>query len=515
MMRARLQKNAELFGGIGLALWGVALVLFLVGVLSPERVAGIFLFGVVFLALYVYARPTPFEAALTGRAIRYGAHATITALALIGIVALVNVLSARYHWRQDLTENQSYALSPRTIQVLQELKSPVQAVAFFPTIQGGAGRTQAEDRLKEYARHSDKFTYKFIDPDENPIIARDYKAFPNMIVFERGTRRENTFSTDEQSVVNAILKVAQETQPTLYFTTGHGEHSVNDNSEDGYARIRAVIENSYKTNTLDLRTITQTLPSDIGALVIAGPTKKFEPAEVEVVRNYLSQNGRVLILLDPQADAGLEILLREWGLEARNDLVIDPLQGLQGRAQYPVVFEYKPHPITNALSGLALVLPGARSLGAVGAPAGKSATPLFASSDQSWGETDFAALRNQIINFDVNRDARGPLEMGYAVEASGGDKPPRVVVIGNSTFIANQVSSVLNIGAGSGNESLFFNALNWLTGQETLLTIPPKPSDRRQIFLSGVQTNFVFWSSVAFLPLAVMLLGVIVWWRRR
>ncbi|MBI3914968.1 MAG: GldG family protein [Chloroflexi bacterium] len=516
-MRARLQKNAELYGGIGLALWAVALIFFLIGGQASERLGGIFLLGVVFLALYVYARPTQVEAAMTGRAMRYGSNATITALGLIGIIALVNILSARYHYRQDFTADQAFTLSQKTTQVLQDLKQPVQVTAFYARSDAGA-RGTAEDRLKLYANVSDKFTYRVIDPDEDPVIARDYKAFDQMMVFERGTRRENVFGTDEQSFTNALVKVSQDTQPAIYFTTGHGEHSPNDNSEIGYGLIKTSMEtNNYKVDLLDLRTVTETMPSDLSALVIAGPTRKFDAAEITVVKNYLSKSGRVMILLDPQIETGLDDLLKEWGVQVRNDIVIDQRYSFFGRVQVPVVIQYKSHTVTKDLAGVTLVLPGTRSLAAVSTPpTGKTVSALFESSDQSWGETDFAALRNQQFAYDANRDVKGPVDMAYAVEAVGVDTPARMIVMGNSLFVTNGTfNTLINVGAGSGNEIVFSDAVHWLAGQETLIAIPPKQSDRRTVLLTGEQSNFVFWSSFAFLPGLLLVIGGIVWWRRR
>ncbi|MBI3740902.1 MAG: GldG family protein [Chloroflexi bacterium] len=517
-MRARLQSRAELFGGIGLALWAVAFIFFLIGNQPGERLWGIVLIGVVFIALFIYARPTQVEAMLSGRSARYGSNALITVLALIGIIALVNVLSTRYHWRQDFTQDQSFTLSPKTLSVLKDLKQPVQAVAFYPTLQGGGNRGPVEDRLKEYANLSDKFTYKFIDPDEEPAIAREYKAFSNMIVFERGTRRENVFGSDEQAFTNALVKVSQDTQPTIYFTLGHGEHSPNDNSENGYSLLKSSMEtNNYKVDVLDLRTVTETMPSEISALVIAGATKKFDAAEIAVVKKYLDQSGRVMILLDPQTEAGLDALLKEWGLEARNDIAIDQKYGFFGRAQIPVIVQYKSHQITSDLAGETAVLPGVRSLTTTATPpTGRNASALFSTSDQSWGETDFVALKNQQANFDANKDTKGPVDLAYAVEASGADKPARLVVFGNSTFPTNGTfNTLINVGAGSGNEILFSNSLAWLAGQDTLISIPTKQDTRRPVILTSEQSNFVFWSSFLFLPAALLIVGAIVWWRRR
>jgi ABC-type uncharacterized transport system involved in gliding motility auxiliary subunit len=513
-MRERLEEYAPYFGALGLGLWAAALILKLLNQ-PAERIIALLVVGALALALYIFGRPAQVREAVTSRGARYGSNALIASVAFIGIIGILNFLGMRYHYRQDLTANQTFTLSPLTVQVLQGLKEPIQATAFFASTGfSSENRQQVEDRLKEYRNHSDKFSYRFIDPQADPQIARDYKAGDGMVVFERGTRRENALQTDEQSLTNAMVKVTQDTQPVIYFTTGHGEHSLDDTGDNGYSFVKQGLETeNYKTAALNLKTVTSTLPSDISALVIAGPTQKFEADEVKHVKDYLDKNGRVLILIDPQTDTGLEDLLQAWGLKLRNDVIIDPRFGLQGQVQVPVISSYKTHAVTKDLEGISTFYVGARSLTvAASPPVTRTATSLFTSSDQSWGETDLAALKNQNVQFDASADVKGPLDMAYAVETSGGgENPARLIVFGNSTFVSNRWLT----RAQSGNPILFDNGVNWLAGQENLIAIPAKASDQHPVFLTGEQTTFVFWSSFLLIPAAILIIGALIWWRRR
>lgn len=66
-----------------------------------------------------------------------------------------------------------------------------------------------------------------------------------------------------------------------------------------------------------------------------------------------------------------------------------------------------------------------------------------------------------------------------------------------------------------GNLDLFLNAANWLAEQESQITIRPKPFDTRQLTPSVRMMIQVFGISVILMPLAVLAVGAIVWWRRR
>jgi len=515
-MRQRLESWADYFGGVGLALLVVTGIFYLLRQ-PTDRLIILAVLGVVFIALYIYARPQQVRQTVTSRGARYGSNLLLITVAFIGLIAMLNWLSGRYNGHYDITANKSNSLSELTIKVLQDMKEPIKATAFYTTLRADPqSLADAQDKLKEYARYSDKFTYRFVDPQSEPQIANDYKVqFDGTIVLERGTRKENALNSDEQTLTNAILKVSQDKQQVVYFTTGHGEHGIDDSGDNGIVGIKTRLEAfNFKSDTINLRVVTATLPSDLVALVIAGPKQKFDPAEAQTVQNYLDKgNGRVLIMLDPQADNGLEALLKSWGLNVRNDAVFDQSSSITGRPQILVVNTYKNHVTTSDLTGFTMVLPGVRSLFADNPPpAGKSATALFSSSGNSWGETNFDSIKNQNPVFDANADTRGPVDLAYAVEASSGDHPARLMVMGNSTFVTN---STLRSLQGTVNDLFVIDVVNWLAGQENLIAIPPKPTASYPLLLNADQANFVFLSSFLFLPGAVLLIGAIIWWRRR
>jgi hypothetical protein len=46
------------------------------------------------------------------------------------------------------------------------------------------------------------------------------------------------------------------------------------------------------------------IPADATVLVIAGPTGDFLPQETDLVRGYLKNGGKVLLMIDPPAKGG-------------------------------------------------------------------------------------------------------------------------------------------------------------------------------------------------------------------
>jgi ABC-2 type transport system permease protein len=100
----------------------------------------------------------------------------MTPLLTLVIALMVNYLAGRHYARGDWTRAQLYALSDKTINVLQHLSRPVDAYVFmYPGHDSERARAvggmvrELSDRFARYA--PDKFHAEVIDPDRNPARA--------------------------------------------------------------------------------------------------------------------------------------------------------------------------------------------------------------------------------------------------------------------------------------------------------------------------------------------------------
>lgn len=445
------------------------------------------------------------------RGLLFGANATAMTVALIGILVLLNVLANRYHKRWDLTATGDFSLSPQTIQIIKGLKQPVQIVGFFGK-PDAASRADVESRLKEYASKGNGISYRFVDPDTDPAAARSYNITSyGTLVVESGTRRQQTTGSDEQAITSAILKATQERTTTIYFLAGHRERALDDTDRSGLSSAKTLLEqDNFRVAPLNL-TITTTVPLSDTVLVVADPQTPLAPKEEQAIGDYVGRGGRLLVLANALSPAPLGGLLGKAGLSWNNDIVVDQ-QSEIGNPTAPAVVQYPPSPITKDLAQVASVFPTARTLGkADKPPADLTISPLLQSSQNSRAATDIA---NGQIKLGQN-DKRGPLVFGYTVEGpigtTGSTKPKaRLVAIGDADFVANN-----SINAAQGNAGLFRNTVAWLAEQDQLISVPAKPPVDRSVFLTAGQSLAIFYGSSLGMPLAVLLAGVAVWWRRR
>lgn len=521
---ARVARYSVLLGALGIALLVATFLLWLITDLSRSVLllaAGI---AIVLIGFYVITRPRDAlrDAGAVRTATRSG-NVLVVALAIVGIVGAVNfIVDKQFSQRLDVTATGEHTLSPQTVQVLKGLKAPVRVTGFF-TPQTESQRRDAEKLLKDYQLQSSILTVTMVDPDENPALAQQYEnALPGTLVFEatgaKPPRTEKVYSFDESAFTNAILKVTQTQQPAVYFTTGHGEYNPSNTNTDGISATADYLKQvNYKVEPLNLATITGTLPADTRALVIAGPTKAFSADEAKRVQQYLDGGGRVLLLAEPNTDTGLGDLLKAWGLTLDNNLILDPGMNYGGNLPIPVFLTFGSSPVTQNLESFGVFFPGVRSL-TLAAANGKDATPLFTTTDKACAKTDFAAISQQTQLACDAADKKGPFVVGYAVEGAGTggaspDARARLVAIGNAAFATNRW---MQSQQALGNQQLFDNIVNWLAGQEELIAIPARPSNQRPLsVLTQNDLVVVGATSVALLPLAALIIGGLLWWRKR
>jgi ABC-type uncharacterized transport system involved in gliding motility auxiliary subunit len=59
------------------------------------------------------------------------------------------------------------------------------------------------------------------------------------------------------------------------------------------------------------------------------------------------------------------------------------------------------------------------------------------------------------------------------------------------------------------------NMVNWLSAEADLISIRPKPPESQRLNLNARQMSNILYLGVLGLPLFIIILGTIVWWRRR
>jgi ABC-type uncharacterized transport system involved in gliding motility auxiliary subunit len=337
------------------------------------------------------------------------------------------------------------------------------------------------------------------------------------VIVAFGTHKEHVQSgargdVGEEDITGAILKATTEKIKEVCFASGHGEKGLADSSQDGYSQVDAGLKKeNYTTKTVNLVT-ENSVPVDCSVLVIAGPKQSYYPQETEMIGKYLDGGGHALIMEDPATDPKLDDVYHSWNIAVGSNVVVDA-SGMGrlfgGGPIIPLVADFGASPITKGFERSVTFFPLARTASI--ADKSKSipqAVELLKTSERSFtipglkpGETK--------ISYDAKTDTLGPLSLGVAANRKVDDREARLVVIGNSQFAANPW-----VGQQR-NGDLFFNTIDWLAQDESLISIRPKAPTNRRVTLTAGQATALWWLDLALLPGLVIFSGVYIWWKRR
>ncbi|MCA1808562.1 MAG: Gldg family protein [Lentisphaerae bacterium] len=464
---------------------------------------------------------------------------TAGALLLAAALTLMaNYLAQRHWWRADFSRAAYHTLSPATLELIADAHEPINIIALATP--GHELFRDLRGLLREYQHAADHVRTELVDPHRDlarskELAVRHDFAEPNHLIVEVGDRvrfialrdladydyspmlqgRGKTISSfrGEQVISTAIHSLLQARRPIVGFIAGHGEKSIdNHDSLQGYSSIaRLIRRGNIEVQTVLLDDGARSL-AQYDALVIAGPTRRMTLTELDMLRGYLNNAGRLFLLLDQGIDAGLNPLLEEWGVKVGNDRVI----GLTLTGGELLVPAYGRHPITARMQNVTTIFNTPCSIQPLAATSAAADRPrvtvLAATTEQGWANK--SAYQNP-PKFDPKTDQRGPIAVAVAVEKGIAEnlemelKSARMVVFGDSTLATN---GALIAGYGS---DLFLNSLQWLLEISQPMAIAAKQPPTLQISLPRTRQHLLYVLLGGGIPMVLGMLGLVVLWLRR
>ena len=84
-----------------------------------------------------------------------------------------------------------------------------------------------------------------------------------------------------------------------------------------------------------------------------------------------------------------------------------------------------------------------------------------------------------------------------------------MVIFGNSQFMMN--TQINNLG----NKDFLLNSVHWLLRKENLISITAKTPENAHLTMTAQEMSSLFWKFVLGIPISVLVVGGVVWSRRR
>ena len=499
---------------------------------------------VLFLAAQQLPLQTRFKRPL---ALLYNAGVVVVSFA---VVLLANTALSLHDAYIDLTREHVFTPSQQALEVVDQLDQPVKLTYFYQGEDQNGRR--ARDIVEVMGRRNPLLDVQTIDPDKQPTLAQNFGVkFYNAAVLEADGRRVLVRSTDESEIAIGIQRVLRQRVIQICFIEGHNEYPIDNfefhthlegvsghNHDDAASAIIRTTEHgmgrmrrSLEALGYDVRKIiparAKAIPPDCTVVINAGPRNTYLPAESELLTAYLQQGGSLLLMydlgfvLEPQ----LERLLQTLGVRLPQQVVLDPTSHYGNDPEMVAVTAYDPHPITRRVSFT--FYPGVRAIEQVQPAPGINTFALITSSSDSYSQTVAAVEQREIISQPISGSTAEPVSepatgqpqphiLAVASEgqlpASSGQpsgQPFRALVIGDSDFASNSFFPYM------ANSDLALAMVRWLAREERNVPIASRIPVPSLILLTQAQMQGIFLLLVVLLPLAVLALGGIIWWRRR
>jgi hypothetical protein len=424
---------------------------------------------------------------------------------------------------------------------VDELQQPVR-VTYFYSGQDPNGRRMKEV-LDVMGRRNALLEVRNIDPDRQPSVAQAYGVrTSNAAILEADGRKVMVRSTDEGEIAIGIQRVLREKSVTVCFLEGHNEfpmdnfefhthlegvagHSHDDASSKliqttghGIGRLRRALEaQGYDTQKVILAT-SAGVPESCQVLIVANPRTTFLPAESAALEAYLLRGGALLAMLDLGfvLEPRLAALVAKLGVRLPQEAVVDPLSHYSTDAEMVAVTAYEPNPMTRSIS--MTFFPGIRPLATEQPAPAIKLVPLFSSSRDSYTRVVQPVAVREVEGGSPAGGARnsetGPRVLAVAIEGrlpGAAEQAPafRAVIVGDGDFASNSFLPYL------ANSDLALSMVRWLVREERLTTVASRIPVPPMVLLSSAQTTATFLAVEVGLPLLVLAIGGMVWWRRR
>jgi len=423
------------------------------------------------------------------------------------LAGLLGYLTLTFRTQWDISQNNRNSLNQASIDLLRKLDAPLRVTVFATQqdLQLGDIRGIISNFIGAYQRIKPDLTLDFIDPVEQPQQAQNAGVKLNgEIIISFKDRKERLATINEQAFSNALVRLTRIGKKQLFVLSGHGERKIDGIAQRDMGNFnKKLLETGFESKPF--RFTEQSKIPDTGILVIASPQLDLLEGEVKQILDYLARGGNLLWLVDTGPLNGLQPLAEKLGIVFTPGTVIDPqAERLRVPSTFALGTLYSAHAVTENFDYIT-IFPFARQL----IPEENTdwhSVILAEAAPQGWVET--GPLEGE-VSFDEENDVAGPVGVTVALNRVAEDREQRVIVVGSGHFLANSY-----LGNG-GNLDLGMNMINWLAGDEALISIQPRATVDSQLELSELQLTLIATGFLIILPLVFLVSGIAISWRRR
>lgn len=465
------------------------------------------------------------------RRFKMGGYQTLVMVIVIVLVIVLNLVVNKMNITVDLSSDKKYTLTEDTKKLAAGIEDKIK---MYYMCQEGNQMTQIEKVLEQYdglgnIEVVDKdpvlypnFSKEYTDDeinDNDVIVVNESKDKKSVVVTSSSmlvqdmdySTYQATYTLDAEGQLTAALQnVTSEATTKMYYTSGHNEVQLDSSFTDILSKSNIASE--------ELATVSEkSIPEDCDILMIYGPAYDFNEDEYKMISSYLQNGGKAMFFLNATATddmANYYKLLSDYGVNVVDGYVVDSEGSINEKYPTMLIPSAQDHDITADVTGDTVVAVSKGMTTQSDVRSTLTVSPLLTTTDSAYSKVD---MTSQTVEKE-EKDIAGPFNVAVAVEdtytenTQGEGKATQIVVFGSSNFAASDFIETNQYG----NRSTLLNSISYLSGEETsTLAIPTRSLDQESVTIDEGDRIFYTTLLVVILPLALLGVGFVIWYRRR
>ena len=457
-------------------------------------------------------------------AFRAGSYSLMVSALVLAILVVVNIFVSSLPssmTKYDISATKLYSITSNTKAVVNALD---QDVTIYWIVQSGQEDAVIENLLSKYEALSDHIKVEKRNPDVYPTFAQQYTSetvMNNSLVVECGDRSRYigyddiylqetdmysySYSTSfdgEGAITSAIDYVISDELPQLYVLEGHGEAELPSTFSE------QIEKDNMEVSSLSLLTVDE-IPEDASCLIIYAPQSDISEEELDMLSDYVSDGGKLLVMSGPVQDgslSSLNSLLESYGVTVTDGIVVESdREHYAFQAPYILLPDMTSHAITDSLieENYFVLMP--ISQGLTVEDSSGTVTSLLTTSAYSYSKADAYDLETYEKE---DGDTDGPFALAVSIEDSSGGG---IVWFASSSFLED----MYNAFSSGANGDIAMNALSSLVGESEAMAIRSKSLNYNYLTISESTSSLLKATMIGIFPLVYFGIGVYVIVRRR
>lgn len=478
---------------------------------------------------------------------KFGAFSlAITVIVIIAVLTtniLVTFIEDENGLKLDFTPTSSYSLDINASIAVRDLDKEVVIYSFIPTAQAMESSTLTSNIVKVFDGASDKITSINIDPVKNPaelekfstntkeltagsvVVAekgnetKNFKAYNESELYEYNSNTQKRYFVLQRWITSALIYIRTGITQNVYFAVGHGENTTSDdilNLKSRIERENAIVQDI----SLSEKTLVQ---GDI--LVLLQPKSDLTKAEYDNIIKFLDDSyGRLLVIASRFVDDSGEKLknynnlLDYYNLSITDGVVADNEHRAADSVKHIKLIADTTHEISSLVRSsdqpvYALEASSFEYKYGTGTTLGyfkETFTPVLMSYSSSvlvpWSES---------VSVDFNAYTPKTHTIAAAYERVDTSKTGTTATTTTRILLVGSVNAATSDFMG--NTNILRSGVNWLAGRTSADEIVSVGIDLTSSYILLSQKQMVTWFAIlaVVVPLALVVTGIVVWFRRK